>query len=492
MSTDMVDLASVASEATVTPTTDSTTTAVETPSADTDLSVIDSSTETHEEESTEGKETETTNSDGSEKTPEQQEKYKIDAAAKGTAKDILPTEARNGLKALRELEGGKYAKVVKELHGSYERYAAVKEIAPGGVTELKQVLADAGVKNFTELKASLAKHTEAFDAVGATDELLYAADPSLSQNVYDDMQAQGKEGMYGKVVSNFVQHLKEADATAYYDQVAKPLFLQGMDEAGMPGALNSLHKALLANDTATAKAITKNIADFYVNLRDEQGESAKISKERQAWEAERTTKETASQKVERTKVENGVADECESTNNTVLGKYLGGFLKLPFFKDWSRETKIDLGNGIKERLYRDLKADKQYQSQMNSLWKSKTIDRAKVVGIHSAWLQTHGDALVRQVVQTRYPGYARGGSAAGKQAAQVANKTAATAAAKSSVSTGKPIYVASKPTNLIREVVKVAGREYSTSDLDLMMITGKGFVRTNDGKSVRLVTWRKQ
>jgi hypothetical protein len=264
-----------------------------------------------------------------------------------------------------------------------------------------------------------------------------------------------------------------------------------MDEAGMPGALNSLHKALLANDMATAKTITKNIADFYVNLRDEQGESAKISKERAAWEAERTTKETESAKAERGKVENGTSEECESTTNTVLGKYLGGFLRLPFFKDWSRETKIDLGNGIKDRLYRDLKADKAYQSQMKSLWSAKTVDRAKVVGVHSAWLQSHGDALVRQVVQTRYPGYAKGGSAAGKQAAAVAAKGAAAKSAASSVATGKPIYVASRPEALIRSDVKIGGRSYTSNDLQVLQISGKGFVRSTDGKSVKFVTWRK-
>jgi hypothetical protein len=242
---------------------------------------------------------------------------------------------------------------------------------------------------------------------------------------------------------------------------------------------------------ATAKAITKNIADFYVNLRDEQGESAKISKERAAWEAEKTTKETASQKAERNKVEHGVAEECEKSSNVELGKFLGGFLRLPFFKDWPRETKIDLGNGIKEKLYSSLKADKQYQLQMDSLWKGKIIDRAKMVQVHTAWLQQHGDALVRGVVQNRYPGYAKGGSAAGRVASATASKTAATKAAASSISTGKPIYVAARPTNIVHSDIKVGGRTYTSNDLQVLQIAGKGFVKTTDGKSVKFVTWRK-
>ena len=64
-------------------------------------------------------------------------------------------------------------------------------------------------------------------------------------------------------------------------------------------------------------------------------------------------------------------------------------------------------------------------------------------------------------------------------------------AATQSVATGKPIYVASRPTNLVREPIKVGGRDYSSSDLQVMQITGRGFVKTTDGKSVKFVTWRK-
>jgi hypothetical protein len=494
MSTDMVDLASVATDSTATTDTSSTEVSTTTPTSGSDgLQIIDSSSETHEEDSTEGAETELKNSDGSDKSPEQQKAFKEAAAAKGGI-DASIVEQRSALKALKELDGGKYAKAVASLHGAAERWAATKELLSngpdGGINGLKQYFQALGVKDLPSAVENLRSTNSMLEAVRSSDEALYAADPILSENVYDDMQAQGKEGMYGKVVSNFVQHLKEADSAAYYDQVAKPLFLQGMDEAGMPGALNSLHKALLANDMATAKAITKNIADFYVNLRDEQGESAKISKERAAWEKERGSKEAESAKAARTATENSVAEDCEKQSNVELGKFLGQFLRLPFFKDWSRETKIDLGNGIKEKLYRDLKADSRYQSSMKSLWSAKTVDRAKMVQVHTSWLQQHGDALVRGVVQTRYPGYARGGSAAGRAASATANKTAATKAATQSIENMRPIYVASRPTNLVRDSVKVGGKTFDTNQLQVLQIGGKGFTRGANGQ-LRFVTWRK-
>lgn len=469
--------------------------ATETPaaaSADTDLAIVDASSEQHEEESTEdgagkGKETETQNADGTEKTPEQIEDFK----AKAAGREPLPQEVRTALKALKELDP-KNAAVVKTLHGAFERYTAIKDaLGAEGPNGLKSYLQEVGAKNITEARATLARTQEVIDTVAGTDQLLYEADPVLATNVFEDMRANGSEKNYGKVVQNFVEHLKSADPSAYYDEVAKPLTLAGMDEAGLPTALNNLHKALVAGDTEKAKGITKAIADFYIGLREETGEKAKISKERAAWETERTSKETESQKAERTKVENNIAEGCEKLSNTILGKSLGGFLKLPFFKDFPYETKVDIGNGIKDRLYATLKADKSYQSSMKTLWASKTLDRAKMEQVHQEWLTQHGLELVRGLIQSRYPGYAKGGSAAGKAAAATATKTAAAKAGAASVATGKPIYVASRPENLIRNDVKIGGRTYTANDLQVLQISGKGFVKTTDGKGVKFVTWRR-
>jgi hypothetical protein len=462
--------------------------AVETPSTETttnndvDLAVIDSSTE----ESTEGKETELKNADGSEKTDEQKEDFR----AKAAGKEPLPNEVRVALKALREMDP-KNANIVRQLHGAYERYTAIKDaLGNEGPNGLKSFLSEVGAKNLPEARAALAKQTEAFDSVRATDELLYTADPVLSQNVYDDMKAQGKEDQYPKVIANFLDHLKDTDEAGFYE-TTKPHVVSGLAEAGLPAAINSIYSALAAGDTEKAKATLKSVAAWYTGLRDEVSEKGKIDKALSEREAKLVEKENASQKADRTKQESGVAEECEHSSNIELGKFLGSFLRLPFFKEFSRESKIDIGNGIKERLYAALKADKGYQASMDSLWKGKTIDKSKMVSVHENWLRQNGDALVRNLIQTRYPSYARGGSAAGKAAAQVAAKGAASKAAASSVATGKAIYVAAKPTNLIREAVKIGGRQYTTNDLDLMVVTGKGFVRANDGKSVRLVTWRK-
>jgi len=494
--TGLLDAASVVDS---TPTTDTSTTDTSTSTTTnnaSDLAVITADSEQHTEEST-TEEVNPNKEDGTPKTEAEIAKEKSDAAAKGAGKEDASIVAqRSALKALKEIDGGKYAKEVASLHGAAERWAVVKDLLSngpdGGINGLKLYFqALGGVKDLPAAVENLRHTNEMLESVKGTDELLYAGDPQLSENVYEDMKAQGKEDAYGKVVGDFLNHLQEVDSSAYYE-VSKSHMVSGLNEAGLPGAINAIHSALASGDTAKAQNMLKSIANWYTGLRDEVGEKGKISKEREAWEKERGSKEAESQKAERGKVEHGVAEECERSSNVELGKFLGGFLRLPYFREFPRETKVDLGNGIKSALYAALKADKGYQSQMDSLWKGKTIDRAKMVQVHTAWLQSHGDALVRGVVQNRYPGYARGGSAAGKAAAATDKKAAAGRAAAQSVATGKAIFVASKPTNLIREAVKIAGREYSRNDLDVMLITGRGFVRTTDGKSVRLVSWRKQ
>ena len=503
MSDMMVDLASTEAAAPVSTTTDSS--AVDTSSSattptnndSTELAVIDASSEQPAEDSAEGTETESHKADGTERTSEEREAYKTEQAAKTTGKDVLPTEARAGLKALKELDNGKYSKVVQQLHGHYERWEAAKPLLGvgdgSGIVGLKSLLSAHGVATLPELSQALVNQHEMINSVSESDELLYAADPKIWQNVIEDTTAAGHPEALGKLAGSFVETLKEHDPESFYANVAKPLTLQGMDEAGLPSALNNLHQALVAGDMNSAKAITKAIAKFYTDLRDETGEKAKISKERQAWEAERaeaTKGETAKAARE---YETSVSTDAEHINNTMLGKSLGGFLRLPFFKDFPRETMIDLGNGIKEHLYATLKADKTYQSSMATMWKQKPTpeNRAQMLAAHQAKLTEISDRVVREVVQKRYPGYARGGSAAGRVASAAASKANTTRAAAQSISTMKPIYVAARPDGLIRDSVKVGGKTYDANALQTLQITGRGFVRSSDGRSLRFVTWRK-
>lgn len=483
--------------------------AVETPTTEaptTEATTVETPTtevETPAEDSTAGKETETTNADGTEKTPEQVEEFKKNAAAKAASSDKelegTPANVRSALKSLKA--DPKNAAVVKELHGSYERWQAAKAVFPKGVAEMQEAKAFIDSVGGPE---GYQKSQDMINQVLASDELLYAADSKIWDNVVEDLRANGHPEALGQLAPSFLDKLKTTDETAYYEAF-KPHFFDGLKASNVGSFVTQFNAALAAKDSTGASkpdmdAISKlvgAITGWYGDLEKEAKnkttapadtpERKKFLAEKAAFEKTRTEDGQRKQK----EFENSVATEAEHKNNAILGKVLGGFLKMPFFKDFPYDTKVDLGNGIKERLYAALKADKAYQIQMDAMWKQKTPDRAKMIQYHEAKVQSIAQDIVTKTVQNRYPGYAKGGTAAGKAAAAEVKKDTATKAATQSVATGKPIYVATRPENLVREPIKVGGKEYSSSDLITLQITGRGFVKSTDGKSVKFVTWRK-
>jgi len=496
----LVDFAVLDSAATV---TDS---AVETPTTETETPTTDTPTtevETPTEDSTAGKETETTNADGTEKTPEQVEEFKKNASAKAASSDKelegTPANVRSALKSLKA--DPKNAAVVKELHGSYERWQAAKAVFPKGVAEMQEAKAFIDSVGGPE---GYQKSQDMINQVLASDELLYAADPVLWDNVIADLKSSGHPEALGQLAPSFLDKLKTTDETAYYEAF-KPHFFDGLKASNVGSFVTQFNAALAAKDATGASkpdmdTITKLVGAFtgwYGDLEKEAKNKAtapvdtperkKFLADKAAFEKTRTEDNQRKQQ----EFENSVATEADHKNNIILGKVLGGFLTMPFFKDFPYETKVDLGNGIKERLYAALKADKAYQTQMDAMWKQKTPDRAKMIQYHEAKVQSIAQDIVTKTVQNRYPGYAKGGTAAGKAAAAVVKKEVAKKTDAASVNTGKPVYVASRPENLVREPIKVGGKEYSTSDLITLQITGRGFVKSTDGKSVRFVTWRK-
>jgi hypothetical protein len=500
----LVDFASL--DATVTADSTVDTTVDTTVDSNVDTTAADSTADTTASDDAAGKETELLNSDGTEKTPEEQEAFKTAAATKAESDKALdskttPDSVRKTLKALRDADPVKNGEVVKQLHGSFERWNAAKQIFPKGVAEMQEAKAFIDSVGGPE---GYQKMQEAIEAVTATDELLYAADPKIWDNVIEDLKANGHPEAMGALAPSFLEKLKAHDSTAYYDAFT-PHFFEGLKEVHMDTFVKQFNDAISQKnekgepiaDVNKITGLVKSLSNWYSELEKtakektttpvDTPERKKFLAEKAAFEKTRTEAATKARET----FENGVAEECDKHNNRSLGKSLGGFLKMPFFKDFPRETLVDLGNGIKERLYASLKADKAYQTQMSAMWKQKTPDRAKMIQYHQAKVDSIANDIVTKTIQNRYPGYAKGGSAAGKAAAAVAKKDVATKAAAQSVSTGKPIYVASRPENLVREPIKVGGKDYSVSDLITLQIAGRGFVKSTDGKSFKYVTWRK-
>lgn len=425
------------------------------------------------------------NPDGTPKTAT--EETNADGTPKEKTEDLpgsetTPQNVRQALKTLRDSDP-KNAAVVKELHGSYERWNAAKAIFPKGVNEMKEA------KTFME---TVGGH-EGFDklqdqvtAINESDTLLYSGDGKLVDNIVEDLKSQGKLDALGKLAPSFLDALKTNDRAGYYNAFA-PHFLSALQEVELPDVFDGLATALAKGGEegiAQAKKITQGVTEWYKGLQTkaEKTKAEAINPERLKLEEDRKTlqKQQEDFKTGQTKqFQEGVARDQEKISNSVLGTDLKGYLAKPFFKGYSKENLIPLGNQIKSDLYATLKADKAYQSQMKAMWAAKSPDKAKIVEYHKAKLESISADTVRNAVQRMYPGYAKGGEAAGRAAAAVVKKETETKANQTAAATGKPQYVAVKPNWDDIDWTKDP-KEYS-------YIAGKAYLKV----SGKYVTWRK-
>ncbi len=414
----------------------------------------------------------------------------------GTEK--TPQEIRSLLKSMRDADP-KNGAAVKQLHGAFERWEAAKAIYPGGVNEMKQA------KEFVDLVGGhegLEKLQNTVNTAEASDAQLYAGDAKLVENIVADLKATNHLDALGKLAPSFLDAVKTHDEKGYYAAFA-PHFLAGLELVNIPGAIDGLVEVLnnpeltnadpakaTAAQTEAVKAATRivgGLKKWYGDLEKEntRTKEAVVSPERKQLEADRAAflKQQEDFKTNQTtEFKNSVASACEKVSNRTLGTELAPFLKMPFFQGYGKDNLTPLGNTIKSNMYATLKADNAYQAQMKAMWSAKTPDRAKIEEYHKARVASIAKDLVRDTVQKMYPGYAKGGAAAGRVAAAATKKAAATVAdTKAAVATaaGKPTYVAAKPA---WEAI-----DWDKDPKQLLYITGKAYLKT----SGKLVTWRK-
>ena len=453
--------------------------AVETPAVE--VTEADTATETTE---TPGAAKEQINPDGSPKVVEEKNE---DGTPKEKTEDLPGTDAtpqnvRQALKSLRDADP-KNAAVVKELHGSFERWNAAKQIFPKGVNEMKEAKAFIDTVGGHEGYQAL---QEQISAIEASDNLLYSGDPKLIENVVEDLKSQGKLDALGRMAPSFLDALKSNDPKGYTAAFA-PHFLAGIQQVQIPEVIDGITAALAKGTpegVAEAKSIAEGAGKWYLGLQAqaEKSKAEAVNPERLKLEEDRKAlaKEQEEFKTGQTKqFQESVASANEKVNNKILGNDLKEYLRKPFFKEYSRENLIPLGNAIKSELYATLKADKAYQGQMKAMWGVKSPDRNKIEEYHKTKLESISADVVRAVVQRMYPGYAKGGTAAGRVAAAEVKKAATQKQDAQSVATGKPIYIVQKPA--------WESIDWSRDPKQYLYISGKAYLKGSN----KFVTWRK-
>lgn len=395
-----------------------------------------------------------------------------------------PDGIRKLLKAMKDADPAN-AGAVKELHGAFERFNAFSKIFPkvSDAQQAKEFIdLVGGSEGYEKLQGTVA-------AAEASDEKLYdpARNAELISDVVEDLKTQGKLDNLGTLTASMLDAAKTHNEKGYYEAFA-PHFLAGLELVNLPGAFAGLEKALNDPDPAKAvaavKAIQADLSKWYKELESEntKAKEAVVSPERKKLEADRAAflKEQQDFKTKASDdFKNNVASSCEKQNNQLLGTELKAFLQMPFFKGFGKENLMPLGNTIKHNLYETLKADGVYQAQMKGMWAAKQPDRAKIEEYHKARVASIAKDIVRDTVQKMYPGYAKGGAAAGRVAAAGEKKAAAGKVDVAAAASGKPVYVAQKPA--------WDAIDWTKDTKQLLYITGKAYLKG----SGKLVTWRR-
>lgn len=448
-------------------------------------------------ESGEGGDSAELNADGKEK-------------AAGTQKDVLdkdsktPVAIRKQLKAWRDgvdantPEGKAARAVVQQLHQSYERWNAAKELFPGGFSEMKN-----SAEFIKAAGGSVQEAQRRFDAISEVDQKLYnSADPAdglksaeaLVSDIVEDLKAEGKTEGLTNLTTAFLSSLEKNVGAEAFARVALPVIARGLQDSGAITALNRAWQALNSNDPATAKAALKGLGSWFKDVLDR---STGQKEEPVSAGAKKLAEEKAAFAKERESVaKSEVGKEANREVTSVLGKSLAPILKHPFIQALSPAAKGHIGSTILSEFYSYCQQDKSLQQRYKAAWapvlknSNDKAAREKLLNLNKQAVsdfaaQSRG-MKVRDIVAKIYPQILKPmGPAAGRIAAAAASKTAAAKAAAS----GGPVQVASRPENLVREDVTIGGKFYSKSALETLQVTGKGFVKTATG--FKLVQWRR-
>lgn len=378
-----------------------------------------------------------------------------------------PAQIRSALKAFRDSDP-KNAPVARELNDGYGRYLAYKNSFPtvAEARDAKAFLdANGGVEGLSELHSTI-------QSVNETDNLLYSGDPRVLDNIIEDMRRENKLDAFSKLASPYLDKLRSIDEKGYFEAI-RPHFYQGLVATNVPEVVNALAKALSGEkpDVESAKGLLSEFSNWLNGLRDsvERSDRSKLDPDRQAFEKQVSEFQTAKQK----EFQEGVASSAESHNNQALGGALKPYLKLPYFKQLAtnRASMTSLAREIKSTLMDELGADKSYQSQMDAFFAAKSPDKARISQYHNSKVDAIAPRIVKQVIENRYPDYA-------KKTAAPARQTPAPNAQQTPQS-NKPTFIKSKP-----EWEQI---DWEKDPQKMLFITGRAFL-----KGGKFVTWNKK
>jgi hypothetical protein len=309
-----------------------------------------------------------------------------------------PAKIRAALKVLRDSDPAN-AGIARELNDAYGRYQGYKSVFPKvGDAQAAKITLDAagGTEGIAHLQSLVAN-------VNQTDANLYSGKGEVIDSLLEDMKSNGHPEALGKLAPHYLDVLEGHDKAAY-ETAMNPRHLSFLDSVNFPGIVNALAKAAQSGDTDTVSKIVAEMGRFYNDFRKDNEGKANVNPEKEAWEKERDESRSNETKTFQT----GVATACVNENKSAILSSLKQYVKdNPYFKSWSQRMLANLGNDIHQELFRQLKGNAGYQSQMGALWSVGKPDGDKIKSYHKSVAALMAPRIVKEVLDKDYSGYAK-------------------------------------------------------------------------------------
>ena len=312
----------------------------------------------------------------------------------------VPDEVRKALKALRDSspENAKAARIMNDVYGREQAYKAIYPTVKDAVAAQSTI---ATIESFGGLEAVQTTIAE----IEEIDEMLRSGNVAAVDKI---LEVAG-EGA-GAIVPAMLDKLQASNPDAYAAAI-RPHLVTAIGKSGLSDAFGAVLQALDISRTPGATADFKakfegqaqegltKIQQYLQSL----GKTPAAPPATGAPDSKLTAREAALAEREASSFNNEVGTLANTKMNQSLQKAVA-----PYLKDLklAPQARADYIQGVYDEITKLVKADKVYQTQKDSLFKSKTKDAAKIANLMNAKFDAVVATAAKTVKDRRYGGAA--------------------------------------------------------------------------------------
>lgn len=375
----------------------------------------------------------------------------------------IPDDVRKALKALRDSspENAKAARIMNDVYGREQAYRAVYPTVKDAQAAQSTIQALESHGGLETVQATIAEIEE-------VDQLLQAGDPKAIEKIFE-VSGEG----FSKIAPAMLDKLQASNPDAYAAAI-RPHLVSAIGASGLTDAFGAVIRDMQLSREPGASPEFKA---KYEKLASEGLEKIQNFLAGLGKQAPPTTTTAAPGADKLTEREQAIAQREAQAFNTEVGNRAGAKMNVSLEKaitPYLRQLKLgpqaksDFVQGVYDEVAKLAKADKVYQTNKDSLFKSKNKDAGKIANLMAAKFDEVVGQATKTVAARRYGKSAPAGAPGTKPAAGAPVPTGPGSLAK-------PIGV--------KELPKFGDVDWTKTDEDMTM---RGIRVLKSGKAVRL------